>query len=135
MGDAMNTTTHLLQTLQALELELHHPGVPLSIARLEELLHPDFCEVGRSGQPYDRPTIVRYLGSQPPPQPVESDAFELALLAPGVALLTFRSALRQPNRRLTLHTLRSSLWLQTGSVATPRWQLRHHQGTPAAQPW
>ena len=48
----------LLTHLQTLEVELHHPGVRTSRARLEALLHPDFHEVGRSGRqgtPADMP--------------------------------------------------------------------------------
>jgi len=41
----------LLELLRGLEVELHHPGTRCSRARLDELLHPDFDEVGRSGRP------------------------------------------------------------------------------------
>ena len=56
--------SELLQTLQALEVELHHPDVRLDETRLHGLLHADFHEVGRSGRVYDRATIVRFLAEQ-----------------------------------------------------------------------
>lgn len=121
----MNT---LLDTIQALEVELHHPGVRCSAARLEELLHADFHEVGRSGRAYDRETIVRYLAASEAPPPVVSHDFALAALAPDVMLLTYRSAHRDPDGMLAMHTLRSSVWVRVGTS----WQLRYHQGTPAA---
>lgn len=125
----------LLDELQRLEVELHHPGVKLGEARLQALLHAGFHEVGRSGLPYDRATVVRFLAEQghsPAPLPeVVSDAFAVHRLGPAAALLTFRSANRQADGRLTRHTLRSSVWLKEGE----RWQLFHHQGTPAAAPW
>jgi hypothetical protein len=121
----------LLHVLQALERELHHPGVRCSRSRLEQLLHPDFCEVGRSGRWYDRTTIIRFLAEQPRPPAVESDGFAASLLSPGVALLTYRSAHRGDDGMLASHTLRSSVWLRVGDS----WQVRYHQGTPAAQPW
>ena len=121
----------LLQHLQALEVELHHPGTRCSRARLEELLHPDFDEVGRSGRTYDRETVLAFLASQATHAAVEPDGFRLALLAPNVALLTYRSAHRQPGGALHMHTHRSSLWMHESAG----WRMRYHQGTPAAEPW
>lgn len=121
----------LLPLLQALEVELHHPGARSSRARLEALLHPDFDEVGRSGRRYDRQTIVDFLAAQVTHAQVEPLDFRLALLAPEVALLTYRSAHRQADGSLALHTHRSSIWVAQGGA----WRLRYHQGTPAAQAW
>lgn len=121
----------LLRVLQALECELHHPGVRCSRSRLEQLLHPDFYEIGRSGRLYDRATVIRFLAEQQSPPAVESDGFAASLLSPGVALLTYRSAHRADDGTLANYTLRASVWLQ----ASDSWQVRYHQGTPAALPW
>jgi hypothetical protein len=121
----MNPT--LLATLQSLEVELHHPGVRCDAARLEQLLHADFHEVGRSGRPYDRATVLRFLSEQQSPPPVLSGDFAVRELASGAALLTYRSAHRRPDGALELHTYRSSVWVQ----ADDQWQLLYHQGTPA----
>jgi hypothetical protein len=121
----------LLSILEALEVELHHPGVRCSRERLEQLLHPDFQEVGRSGRQYTRETIVRFLASQEHHPRIASERFSVAEPAAGVALLTYRSAHRLPDGNLANHTLRSSLWL----LADVGWQLRYHQGTPAAEAW
>jgi hypothetical protein len=123
--------TSLLHALQALEVELHHPGVRCSRERLEQLLHPEFHEVGRSGRIYDRDTIVSYLAAQASPPAVASDAFALLAIDARAALLTYRSAHVEQGNRLVNHTLRSSLWLETRAG----WQLRYHQGTPAAATW
>jgi hypothetical protein len=123
--------TSLLLELQALEVELHHPGVRCSRERLERLLHPEFHEVGRSGRIYDRETIVGYLAAQASPPAVASDAFALLVIDARAALLTYRSAHVEQGNRLVNHTLRSSLWLET----RVGWQLRYHQGTPAADTW
>lgn len=123
--------SNLLELIQALEVELHHPGVRCSRERLEQLLHPDFHEVGRSGRAYDRDTVVAYLAAQPAHLPVVSDAFVLSELGPGVALLSYRSAQVEAGRGLVGHTLRSSVWVETEAG----WQLRHHQGTAAALAW
>ena len=121
----------LLSELQALEVELHHPGVRCSRERLEQLLHPDFYEVGRSGRTYTRVTVTDHLAVQESQPVMESGAFALLELAPGVALLTYRSAFADSERGLSYHALRSSLWVRTSSG----WQMRYHQGTPAAEVW
>lgn len=123
--------TTLLHTLQTLETALHHPGVRCSRERLEQLLHPDFHEVGRSGAAYSRETVIRYLSGVEAPPTVQSDAFAVAELGPATALLTYRSAAADPGTGAVLCTWRSSVWLHTPAG----WQLRYHQGTPAAQPW
>lgn len=121
--------SELLAALRALEVELHHPGVPCSPQRLRELLHPQFHEVGRSGRPYDLETVVRFLASQQPPPDVWSGNFAVAALGHDAVLLTYESAHRGPDGGLTQRTHRSSVWLREGG----RWQLRYHQGTPAGE--
>ena len=123
-------TSDLLQELQQLEAELHHPGVRCSRARLERLLHPDFHEVGRSGQQYDRDTIIRFLASLETQPSVESGGYAVTALAEDCALLTYHSAHRQADGTMTGHALRSSVWRRD----TQGWQLYYHQGTPTAPP-
>jgi hypothetical protein len=121
----------LLNELQALEVELHHPGVRCGRARLEQLLHPAFHEVGRSGRRYDRESVIGYLASLEVQPEVASDSFAVVELGPAAALLSYRSAHVEPGKGLTNHTLRSSVWVH----ASHGWQLRYHQGTAAAQVW
>lgn len=75
--------------------------------------------------------IITYLASLSDSPPVVSDAFLVAAMGTDVALLTFRSAHVSQDGSLGMHTLRSSLWLNSVNG----WQLRYHQGTPAADPW
>ena len=121
----------LLTQLQGLEVELHHPGGRCSPQRLSELIHPDFSEVGRSGRIYDRDTVLGLLVSQSTRPEVVSEGFRLALLAPQVALLTYRSTHRKPDGEAHLHSHRSSIWMMDSGG----WRLRYHQGTPAAETW
>ena len=123
--------TTLLKELQTLEVELHHPGVRCSRERLNQLLHPQFHEVGRSGRAYNRETIVNFLAKQETQPPVVSEEFTVAELGPGVALLTYRSAHLENDNILVNHTLRSSVWVKTNAG----WRLRYHQGTAAAVAW
>jgi hypothetical protein len=117
----------LLDEIQALETELHHPGARGDVARLEQLLHPQFHEVGRSGRAYDRATVIRYLAAQSGPAAVVSSGFALARLADDIALLTYRSAWRREDGSFDLPTHRSSIWVRVGGT----WRVRYHQGTPA----
>jgi hypothetical protein len=58
--------------------------------------------------------VLGFLASLSEHPPVVSEGFEVALLAPQVALLTYRSAHRQADGTLHLHTHRSSVWVQDG---------------------
>lgn len=121
----------LLDKITSLETELHHNGTLCHPARLEELLHQDFFEVGKSGRVYDRSTVLRFLAAQDDAPPTISDTFELKKLSETIVLLTYRSAGRLPNGELGEHALRSSVW----SFTNEKWQLVYHQGTLAAEPW
>jgi hypothetical protein len=68
------------------------------------------------------------LASQESQPVIRSEEFSVVILAPGVALLTFRSAHVEQDACLVNHTRRSSVWLR----ANQGWQLRYHQGTAAA---
>ena len=123
--------TALLDELRLLEVELHHPGAHCDPERLEQLLHPNFKEVGRSGRAHTRETVIRYLLEADVNSGVSSDGFAVAELGPQVALLTYRSAQAQSGGGLFNHTLRSSVWVRTDAG----WQMRYHQGTAAAEAW
>ena len=120
----------LLAELTALEQELHHPGKTCSLARLNQLLHPEFHEIGRSGRAYDRVTVIKFLHHQMKSPSVVSDRFAVQRLAPQVVLLTFRSvnALTSGQREFAY---RSSIWIKSNE----QWQFFYHQGTPAAESW
>lgn len=119
----------LAAELQGLESELHHPGVRVTRERLEELLHPEFAEVGRSGRKYTRETVIAHLAAQQSQPEIVAKNYQVKLLGPGVALLNYESAHRNPDGTLGQKALRSSVWLRTDTG----WQLVYHQGTPAPE--
>ena len=119
----LNPMTDLLATLSALETALHHPGSAMHPAALDALLHPDFHEVGKSGLAYSREQVARFLSQHPGPMPTEALDFRVSLLAPGCALLTYRSVHLDATE--PLHVLRSSIW----QLHEGQWRLRYHQGT------
>lgn len=118
----------LLAELRALELEIHHPGVPCTRERLERLLHPDFHEVGRSGRAYDRETVLRFLATRTAMPPVASGGFRVSRVDARTALLEFRSEELAADGSRRNAALRASIWV----LGEGGWQLLYHHATPAA---
>jgi len=116
----------LLDTLQKLEVELHHPHLRGDHRKLMQLLHPNFFEVGRSGAVYSRDSVLAEFSNHPQSYRVWSQDFRIERLTEGLALLTYRSAHVADDGTLERYTRRVSLWQSTEHG----WQLRFHQGTP-----
>ncbi|BFM09403.1 DUF4440 domain-containing protein [Halioxenophilus aromaticivorans] len=123
--------TMLLTKIQALEVELHHGGLQCSRTRVDNLLHSDFYEVSRSGVRYERAFVVDVLGGQDSAPKSVADEFELQQITSENVLLTYRTARINAQGELIDHALRCSLWTHKNG----QWQLRYHQGTPAAKKW
>lgn len=116
----------LLHELTTLETELHSLDTRRDVSRMDELLHPEFEEFGRSGRKYSREEALSEFGAETNYPRVVATDFELAELGKGVALLTYKSAHRTESGEIHQCTLRSSLWLRTNEG----WRMRFHQGTP-----
>ncbi|MGE8492211.1 DUF4440 domain-containing protein [Comamonas sp.] len=121
----------LTQQLSQQEALLHRPEIRNQPGRVSQLLHPAFEETGRSGQRYTREQVLEALRNEADTAEIEADGYAATELAPGVALLTYRSTQRDAQGLRSKHTLRSSIWLLTDG----HWQLRYHQGTPAQDIW
>ncbi len=119
----------LLADLIELEVLLHQAEVRSSKETLDALLHEDFLEFGRSGIRYSKAEILEELlaegESTENSSVIWSQEFELLLLAPSIALLTYKSASLKQDGCLSRYSLRSSIWQLTASA----WQMRFHQGT------
>jgi hypothetical protein len=118
----MNPQDALVVELQALEEELLVPDVRKS-ARLTELLAEDFVEFGSSGRVYTKADLVALLAAERPVLQTTSD-FRVSLLAPDVALLTYRA---RRHSDPVVDTLRGSIWRRTRG----QWQMLFHRGTVA----
>jgi len=116
----------LLSVLRTLERELQSPGTRRDANRLNQLLHPNFREFGRSGNVYARTKLIGLLTNEEHALEIHAEDFRVQSLAEGVALLTYKSAYVSPDGPLERHSLRSSVWLH----AVSGWQLGFHQGTP-----
>ena len=119
----------LLAKLRELEILLHQSEVRSDPARLGALLHPQFREFGRSGVEYGRTEVLAEFQGSAQPYRIWSEDFQVEELAPGTALLTYRSAHIGVAGHLERHTIRTSVWQLTPSG----WKLRFHQGTPTGE--
>jgi hypothetical protein len=106
-----NNGVMLFEELRNLEPELHTIEARRNRQRMETLLHPDFVEFGPSGRWYTRADILNEFGPTSVLPAVRSENFDLAVLAEGIALLTYVSAHEDADGKQSRHTLRSSVWV------------------------
>ncbi len=90
---------------------------------LEAVLDDGFEEFGVSGRRWSRSATLEALRDDAP-QDVEIDAFEVELIAPDIALATYRLRLPAPDQP-NVGSLRTSIWIRREG----RWRIRFHQGT------
>ena len=127
MRDSRSPAPHaLVTTLESLERELHAVDKQSAGPRFAALLHRQFVEIGRSGRWLTRDEVIDEITAAEVRPVVWSQDYAAAIVAPGCALLTYRSAHLLADGTLSRFCLRSSLWQQTASG----WVLRFHQGTP-----
>jgi hypothetical protein len=115
----------LLSILCKLECELQESATRKDALRLNQILHHDFIEFGRSGNPYTRAEILNEL-SREVTRSIHAQDFKVHLLATDIALLTYKSAEKCADGSTNRHALRSSLW----KLGVSGWQIVFHQGTP-----
>jgi hypothetical protein len=121
----LNTSDESLPVICALERELHEPATRGNRRRLEQLLHAEFWEIGRSGTIYLRAQALEALLNEERAAPIRSQEFRGQVLADGVVLLTYKSAEVGPDGAVGRYALRSSVWRLEGSG----WRILFHQGT------
>ena len=112
--------------IRTAELELLAPSTRSNATRLRQLLHPEFLEIGRSGQRWTREDMIESFSAgdrQPAP---ETDEWDFTALTAHLVLVTYRIRVRAtPNSRYR-HSRHTAVW--DTSSGQPR--LRFHQGTP-----
>ena len=104
------------------ELALLTPEVRGSSEQLEELLDPDFAEIGKSGRLWTRAEMIVALVADTDPEKHAVDYSDMSgrTIGPGLVLLTYVTQVEGQRAR------RSSLWRQS----MKEWRVLHHQGTP-----
>jgi hypothetical protein len=114
--------TPVLAELIAREPIFHRPELGTTRADFENMVEPDFWEVGASGRRYGRTEVLDLLEQRhqaPHDDPWETSDFQCREIAPDAYLLTY--TLRQ-NARVTR---RSTLWRRRDGG----WRIAYHQGT------
>jgi hypothetical protein len=104
------------------ELALLSFPVRRSARQVDELLDPEFREIGASGRLWTRAEMMSALAGELTEEAGAIEATEMAgvVVAPELVLLTYVSDRRGRQVR------RSSLWRRSAGS----WRLLHHQGTP-----
>lgn len=110
--------------LRGLEVELLNPRVRKSRKKLNALLSKEFQEIASDGTVYDKGQIIRALLSATPSRRAIRN-FKVQVLAPGVALATFRLVRNSASGGRPVKSIRSSVWI----FEAGRWKMRFHQGT------
>jgi hypothetical protein len=116
----------VLEELRRLELLFHPVNAPATPQSLEELVAPEFWEVGASGRRYSRESVLEVLKERqraPAGAVWEAKDFHVAEISEHNYLLTY--TLRQPGRV----THRATLWRRSAAG----WQALYHQGTVASE--
>ena len=115
-----------VEDLRRREPIFHRPAFGKNGFDWEQMMAPDYWEVGASGRRYSRQFILDHLAKQPP---VDAEAagwrcwdFGLRPLGPDTFLLTY--SLDQ-NGRISR---RSTIWQHAGGA----WRILFHQGTIVA---
>lgn len=115
----------VLAELQRLEPLFHAAAAEATVAWFEELVAPEFWEIGASGRRYSRAFALRALRERPGVPAADNwqtRDFHLAQIGRDNFLLTY--TLVQPGRT----TLRSTTWRRAESG----WKIVFHQGTVVA---
>lgn len=120
--NAFDAPDELRRTIIDLETVLLSPAGRSDPELLEQLIHDDFYEIGRSGKYWLRDEVISTLLTIP--GQVQQVTFDRVVeLAPGVAHVRFSTE----DAVGVVH--RSSIWMHDGV----RWRQRYHQGTPDTQ--
>ena len=104
------------------EVALLTPEVRGSAEQLEELLDPDFGEIGKSGRLWTRGEMIAALVADTDPEQHSINFSDMSgrTVGPGFVLLTYVTQVEGQRAR------RSSLWRQS----MKGWRVLYHQGTP-----
>lgn len=116
----------VLVQLEALEPLIYAANDGQQRAHFEQLLSPDFWEVGASGKVYDRVFVLDTLEARqatPRDEAWHAREYRVEEIAPGHFLLTY--LLEQPTRL----SRRATIWHRTEQG----WKMRYHQGTVVEQ--
>lgn len=124
MSSETGSVQRVMAELHSSETRLLDSAVRCAPDQLDALLTDDFVEFGSSGRVFTKHETMVELAAQSPTQ-VDIADFQVRLLAPGVALVTYRSIASSRPGETATQARRSSIWVKHGG----EWQMTFHQGT------
>lgn len=84
----MKNQRELLQHIVELEKRLHQPASRRDKQTVENLLHAEFTEIGRSGTLTRRTDIIDTLHNEQSQPMIQSEGYELSAINDSVVILT-----------------------------------------------
>jgi len=113
--------------LREKEVALHQFSIRTDANQLRELPHPEYLEIGYSGNTYNFDTTVAdLLAEAPTDDQIWSQEYEYDELAPDIVLLLYKSATIDRDGNLSRHAKRVSIWIREAG----KWRIKFHQATP-----
>lgn len=92
-----------------------------NIKNLNNRIHDDFIEFGKSGKVFDKDSIVQYLNNLETDRDIEIYSFEIKIVKEGFLVANYISDEKEIDKR----ALRTSIWINENE----NWKLYFHQGT------
>ena len=91
------------------------------------LIHPEFKEVGQSGNSFSFQSIIEMMSLEKPPNgKVHAQEYECIQLEYSVYLVLYKTAWISQDGSASYFAKRSSIWVLNNGV----WQVKYHQCTP-----
>lgn len=88
---------------------------------LDKRIHNEFFEIGKSGQLFDKNTIINYLSNLDSDRDIDIIDFKTKDLKNGLMMANYIA----DEKELGINTLRTSIWV----IEDGDWKLLFHQGT------
>ncbi|MGD8567628.1 MAG: DUF4440 domain-containing protein [Gammaproteobacteria bacterium] len=111
--------------IKALEEKLLHSDVRKNPQLLDELVAPEFEEIGSNGKVTSREQVIDWLLTKEQDVRWSLTEFRIRQLSPDMVLAIYRARKNDIVNDSYKGSIRSSLWKRTGE----RWQIVFHQGT------
>jgi hypothetical protein len=115
----------LRELLLKQEQQLMDPVFRKNRDQVSALLAERFREFGSSGRVWTKASILDHLASETPQPAPAVEYFDVQLLGPEAALVTYRAVRTETESTVPRASLRSSLWIKSRDG----WQIIFHQGT------
>lgn len=91
------------------------------IENLHDRIHDEFIEFGKSGQVFDKSSVIAYLNNLDADRKIDIHSFKIKIIKKDLILANYISY----DKEIEVKALRTSIWIKESSD----WKLYFHQGT------